>query len=194
MKRDRIFDIVAIISTMGMIMWLMTDFYGGMIIYLLSYGIFILPMIFLYLCSLLETLSSLIRTGFGSNKIKLLFHLSVIVFVIFLFIYHSEFIKSDKVLSAGMKDDLFYYTLIFRENGECEMDIIGMFGYQDNIKGNYYIKGDTIIFTKRPYDNDRFIPDTLLIDREEDAIFLYRDSLGYFDKKKQWLNYFNIIE
>lgn len=187
-------NILAIVSTFGIILWLMTDLRGGMFIYLLSYGIIILPIIIIYLISLIQTIISLIKRGLEGSKVNLFAHSLVILFIIGLCIYNSELFKSEKILSASMKDDLFYYTLIFRKDNSCEMDIDGMFGYQDKIRGNYYAKGDTIIFTKVPYSNDRFIPDTVLIDRGLKEIFIVRDSLGNFNRKKNYSGHFIIIE
>ncbi|MFV0420399.1 MAG: hypothetical protein ACK5KT_16945 [Dysgonomonas sp.] len=193
MNKKIIGDILAIVSTLGITLWLMTDFKGGMIMALMVYGQFILPVILLYIASGLNTIISIVESGFIHNKIKIYSHSLVILFITTLYLYNSEIFKSEKILSARMKDDLFYYTLIFRKDNNCEIDIVGMFGYEDKIKGNYYIKGDTIIFTKVPYDNN-FIPDTILIDREQNTIFITRDSFGNFSKKKNSSNYFEIIE
>lgn len=95
------------------------------------------------------------------------------------------------MLSAKLKDDQFLYTLIFRENNECENEIIGIFGFEQIYKGKYLLKGDTIIFSKKPYDND-FIPDTILLDKSSKAIFITKDINGHFIKQKEWLNHFEI--
>jgi hypothetical protein len=67
----------------------------------------------------------------------------------------------------------------------------GAFGYNERFKGKYFMIGDTIIFKVKPYDND-FIPDTMLIDREQNAIFMERNDAGEFRRKKEWLNHFKI--
>lgn len=193
MKKQIISDIIAIISTVGIIFWLMTDLNGGMIIYFLSYGVIILPIIILYLISVFQTIISLFIKGINGNKIKILSHFFVILFAIGLFVYDSDIFRPNNILSAKMNDDLFYYTLVFRENNNCEMNIEGMFGYKDKIKGNYYFKGDTIIFTKVPYRNGSFIPDTILIDKKLNSIFIKRDSIKNFERTKDRSNSFYII-
>ncbi|MDR2887895.1 MAG: hypothetical protein LBV26_07855 [Bacteroidales bacterium] len=176
----------------GIVSWIITDFYGGMFIYLLSYKLIILPVILIYIFSLTQTVISMCKTGFKYNKIKIVSHSTVILAVISLNLFHSEIFKSKKILKASLIDDLFIYTLIFRKNGSVENQIEGAFGYSEEIKGKYLIKNDTIIFTKKPYDND-WLPDTLLLDKNVNAIFLHRDkSTGQFITEKRWLNYFEI--
>ncbi|RYE50771.1 MAG: ATP-binding protein, partial [Sphingobacteriales bacterium] len=91
----------------------------------------------------------------------------------------KEFLKSKQVLSATLKDDLFHYTLIFREDGSCENQTQGFLGFEETFHGDYTLNGDTIIFKKKPYDNN-FIPDTLLIDEKENAIFKEKNENGNF--------------
>ncbi|HLV51877.1 MAG TPA: hypothetical protein VKY44_07980, partial [Flavobacterium sp.] len=102
-----------------------------------------------------------------------------------------DIFKSPRTLTATLRDDIFHYTLIFREDGIVENEINGIFGFRETIKGNYRIEGDTIIFSKIPYDND-FIPEQLLIDREQNAIFIIKNKDGNFIRKKEWLNYLEI--
>ena len=106
-------------------------------------------------------------------------------------ILQLDLFKSEKILTATLKDDQFYYTLVFRENGRCENQVSGIFGFQKVFQGKYKFQGDTIIFSKKPYDND-FIQDTLLIDRKEKAIYINKDKEGKFITKKEWLNYLEI--
>ena len=184
-------NLIAIISTIGIIIWIITDFYGGMFIYLLLYPFLIIPIILLYVFSFFETLVSLMKSGIKKNFIKIVFH-SALIFIIIIFnLMNSEVFKSKKIISATLKDDQYYYNLVFRENGAVENNINGMFGYSEQITGKYKIKGDTIIFTKVPYEND-FIPDTLLIDKVQNAIFMYKDKNGKFIREKQFLNHLEI--
>jgi len=170
---------------------MVTDFYGGMFIYFLSYPYLVFPIILLYIFSFFETFVSLIRNGFKKNIIKVVFHSFLITIIIIFNLMNSEVFKSKKILSATLKDDQFYYNLVFRENGKVENNINGMFGYSEQITGTYLIKGDTIIFTKVPYDND-FIPDTLFIDKEQNALFMHKDKNGKFIREKQFLNHLEI--
>ncbi len=59
------FDIIAINSGIGIIGWIITDFFGGMIIWMLSYDLIILPILLLYIISL-------IRNGKRVSKTKLI--------------------------------------------------------------------------------------------------------------------------
>ncbi len=97
-------------------------------------------------------------------------------------------------MTARMDDDLFHYTLILRENGTCENEIRGYLGFSERHKGHYRFQGDTIIFSKIPYDTKNFIPDTILIDKEKNAIFIEQDTSGKFCREKKWLNHFEIID
>src|SRR5690606_22750837 len=191
MTRKIVFNSTAILSTLGILCWIITDFFGGMMLYLFTYGIFIVPLIVLYIISLGDTLLSMVKIGVRANKIKVIFHGTLFFLIILFNLYHSDIFKSKRILTATLKDDLYYYTLIFRKNGMVENEINGIFGFQETIKGSYQISGDTIIFTKVPYDND-FIPEKLLFDKEQHAIFMYRDENGHFVQKKEWLKHFEI--
>lgn len=191
MNRKKTYDIIAVISTLGILAWMVTDYFGGMFIFLLSYGLIIIPIIILYIISFGDTVISLTKTGFKQNKIKVIFHGLVLLTIILTNIIQSDLLKSKRILTATLKDDLFYYTLVFRENGSCENQVSGIFGFQKVYHGKYKFQGDTIIFSIKPYDND-FIPDTLLIDRNEKAIFINKDKQWNFNTTKEWLNHFEI--
>lgn len=191
MTRKLIFNVLAIISTFGILCWMITDFYGGMAIYFFSYAPLILTTLICYIISLIETISSVIKNGIRNSKIKLYFHSILLITIVLFNVLQSDLFKSKRILTATLKDDLFYYTLVFRENGTVDNEISGIFGFQETIKGKYKTVGDTIIFSKVPYDND-FIPERLLIDKTQNAIFMIQDKNGNFTKKKEWLNYFEI--
>ena len=192
-KQNKItgYDIVAIISAVGLIGWIITDFFGGMIIWFLSYGVIVASIVLLFIFSFLDTLISLIRKGIGVSKIKLTAHVTVLLVILGFNLYHSELFKSKSIITAVLKDDLFYYRLIFRENGNVENQINGFFGFTETFHGEYKIERDLIIFSKKPYDND-FIPDTLLIDKSQNALFMQKDTNGNFQNEKNWLNHFEI--
>lgn len=185
------YDIVAIISGLGIIGWIVSDFFGGMILFLVAYSIIIIPIILLYIVSFIETTISLIRKGKQTNKIKLTAHLVVILTIVLFNLFNSGTFKSKRILTAILKDDLYHYRLVFRENGDVENQAIGAFGFSKTYYGKYKIEKDLIIFSKKPYDND-FIPDTLLLDKEQNAIFLTKDKNGQFSNKKEWLNHFEL--
>ncbi|WP_053406902.1 hypothetical protein [Persicobacter sp. CCB-QB2] len=186
-------EIVAIISATGIIGWISTNFLGGMIIWLLSYGIIIIPIILLYVFSIFETSISLLKKGTQENKIKLIAHGTVLFSILTISLYHSEVFKSEPILTAVLKDDLCHYRLVFRKDRTVENQINGFMGFSQTIHGKYKIKNDLIIFNPKPHDND-FIPDTLLIDKQQHAIFIKKDKDGKFINEKEWLNHFEIIE
>jgi len=187
------YDIIAIISSVGLIGWIITDFFGGMIIWLLSYGLIIIPIIILYTFSIFDTIISLIRKGYRTNKIKLTAHGIVLISIFVFNLYHSEVFKSEPIMTAVLKDDLYHYRLVFRKDKTVENQIIGFMGFSETMYGQYKIENDLIIFNPKPYDND-FIPDTMLIDKKQNVIFMEKDKNGNFRTEKEWLNYFEIEE
>jgi hypothetical protein len=191
MNKKNTYDIIAIISTIGILCWMITDYFGGMVIYLSSYGLIIIPIIILYIVSFFDTLISAIKRGITQNKTKVIFHGLVLVAIFLTNIFQSDLFKSKGVLRATLKDDQFLYTLVFRNDGNCENEVSGIFGFQEVYHGKYKFYGDTIVFIKKPYDND-FIPDTLLIDRKAKAIYIEKDKNGKFNTTKEWLNHFEI--
>lgn len=186
------FEVIAIVFTITMIICIfLFSINASMVLFV--FHMLILPFVVLYFISVVETIISLIRKGFKKNKIKVICHALVVLAIAVSNVYSSDIFKSKTVLKARLVDDLFFYTLIFREDGTCETEVDGIFFYKDLIKGRYQMKGDTILFIEKPYDNN-FIPDTMLVDRDEKAIFLHRDSVGEFERAKQGLEYFRIIE
>ena len=176
-------DILAIISAIGMIVWILTNFFGGMIIYFLMYYIIIIPFIILYLISLIDTIISFLKKNKKTSKIKLFSHWFLFTLMGVLYIFNSGLLKSKPIISAVLKDDLFHYQFTFRKNGDVENKINGFMGYSKTYYGTYTIKNNLIIFKTKPYDNS-FIPDTLLIDRKQNAVFMYKNKNGEFDTKK----------
>ena len=94
-------------------------------------------------------------------------------------------------MTAILKDDLYHYRLIFRENGNVENQANGVFGFSQTYNGKYKIENNLIIFSQKPYDNE-FLPDTLLLDKKQGAIFLNKNNSGDFNTEKEWLNHFKI--
>ena len=188
----KISDILAVISSIGIIAWIISDFYGGMIIWTISYWYIIFPLAIIYIISFLDTLTNILKHSLSKNRIQAASHFTVLIIIIAFNIYHSEILKSKAVISATLNDDLYHYTLVFRENGICENNITGMFGFQEKFEGEYTMNGDTIILTKIPYDNDNFLPDTLLIDNKDNALYFIKDQNGNFKREKEYLSYLEI--
>lgn len=186
---------LAAISVISLSVLILAAFIQPMLLLIMFYTLWvaIIPIVIIYIISIFETLITLIRKGFKASRTRLLLHtIALLIFAICIG-FSSDMFKSKRIMTAYQKDDLFLYTLVFREGGNCELDIIGMFGYQETIKGQYYMEGDTIIFSKKPYDNN-FIPDTIYVDRPQKAIFLHRYPDGNFITQKEWLNHFTIRE
>lgn len=191
MKRIKTFEIFTLVSIIGMIAWHISDYFGGMIIYLLQYWYIILPLLIYYIISLIRTFIIAICQGLKKTKFLIASHSIFILLLISINISESDTFKSKRILTATLEDDLFHYTLILRKDGTCENNVSGLFGFKKRFYGIYKMLGATIIFTQKPYDNN-FIPDTLLLDKRQNAIFLNKDKEGRFVTKKEWLNHFRI--
>ncbi len=190
MKRNALI-ILSIISILAIIGWMITDFFGGMIVYLIIFKWIIIPLLFVYVISFFKTLTLIIRDGISSNKILFYSHLFALFSIAIFTINNSELLKSKILLSATLKDDLSSIHLILRRNGKFETISEGIFGYTDKTKGYYLIKSDTIIFLNKPYRDD-YIPDTLLLDKENKAIYIYRKPDGVFRRDKSFVNFFEV--
>ena len=187
----KIFKYLTVISSIGFIAWIISDFFGGMIIHLVMLWWLIIPIVILFGITLIISTVLIIREGLKNNKLITITHgLSLLVILLF-FLYNSELLKSKKVLDASLIDDLSRIDLIFRENGNFETNVSGMFGYSERIKGKYLIRNDSIIFLDKPYTND-FIPDTVIIDNNKRAIFFRKNKNGEFSREKSFVNYFEI--
>ena len=133
-----IFDILAIISMIGIVLCVIAVFSGAMLFCFLVFRSICLTLIVIYLISLIETIISICKTGIKNNKIKVISHSIIILGFILLGFKHFEVSKSKKVLEAYLVDDWVRYTLVFRENG-CVENHIYMLGFTEEIKGNYIL-------------------------------------------------------
>lgn len=184
------FELLSIFSSIGIIGCIIGCFLGGSTFFMLLYGPMFLILL-VYIVSAIETLVSLLQKGMSISSVKLFSHGLVFITIILSSLYESETFKSDRIMTAVLKDDLFNYRLIFREDGTVENQINGVFAYYEIQFGKYTIQNDTIVFSINPYDND-FIPDTLLMDKKNNALFFNLDENGKFNTEKTWLNYFEI--
>ncbi|KAA3617858.1 MAG: hypothetical protein D8M58_00070 [Calditrichaeota bacterium] len=188
-KKITVFEALSIISSVGMICWIISDYFGGMILNLIAYNGIFLVVILLYFISIIETIISLIRKKI--NRIKIFSHSTFLLGIIIFNLHNSELIKSERIMTATLKDDLSHHTLIFRENGDCENRVDGMLGLYIKYEGRFTMNLDTIIFSIKPYDNS-FIPDTILFSEQDSAIYIEKDQEGNFRKTKEWLNHFKV--
>lgn len=189
----RISDYIAIISSAGVIFWIISDFFGGMIQFLFTgYVLLIVPAVLLYSFSLVHTAISTIRKGLGRNRVKLVAHLFVFAAVVTFTLYlYTDILRSKRILTASMYDDFSSYHLVFRADNTCEHVLLSAFGATQRFRGKYVRKDDTILFIEIPYSDDKFIPRRMLIDRQQKALFLEEEP-GKFPARKGILNYFKI--
>ena len=66
-------------------------------------------------------------------------------------------------------------------------------GSLSKYEGYYVMDNPYIILSKVAYKN-KFIPDTLMIDETQNAIFIKKDESGKFETNKLFLNHFEIDE
>lgn len=189
--KDTGLNISAIVGSLGMIAWLISDFYGGMIIHLFSYFYAIAFIVVLYFSSLAETLINWLKRGVKYVKVRVIFHSAVLLVFLAINIHNSEILRSERVMTATLKDDLFHYTLVFRKNGKVETHENGFLGYSQTHFGKYHLEEGLIIFDEKPYDNE-FLPNSVFLDRNQGAIFITKDSSNTFVTEKSWLNHFDI--
>jgi len=186
-----IFKYLTAISSIGVIAWIISDFFGGMFIHLVMLWWLIIPIVILFGITLLISTILIFREGIKNNKLITITHSLSLLIILLFFLYNSELLKSKKVLDASLIDDLNRIDLIFRENGNFQTNVSGMFGYTERIKGKYLMRNDSIIFLNKPYTND-YIPDTVIIDNDKNAIFFRRNKDGKFSREKSFVNYFEI--
>jgi hypothetical protein len=189
--RMGVWNVLAIISCTAMLLWIASDFLGGMFVLFVMLWYLVIPCILLYLVSAIELLYALLRYGWRVNIIKVLAHGAVILLIVVVYLCSSELFKSKIVLRATLYDDLFHYTLVFRENGTVDNRIDGVFGYAETMHGNYRMDGDTILFTKVPYDKPGFITPKALLDKKQGAVFMEGMNSG-FDTTKSFASWFQI--
>jgi hypothetical protein len=191
--KNKVLIILSIISTLTVIGWMITDFYGGMIVYLIMYRWILFPLIIIYGISFLITVIKIIKGGIKSNRVLFYTHTFGILTIIIFNLYQTELFKSKILLNATLFDDLSSINLVLRENSKFEMTSSGMFGYTDKISGHYKKQNDTIIFSNKPYRND-YIPDTIIIAPKDSAIYFKKQLNGEFSREKTFVNYFKIFK
>lgn len=183
--------ILSVISTLIVIGWMITDLFGGMVIYLIMYSWIIIPMVIVYVITFLISLVKIMQIGIKPNRILFYTHTFGLLTIIGFNLYQSELLKSRILLDATLVDDLSSINLVLRENGQFETTSNGMFGFTEKISGKYKKNNDTIIFLDKPYSND-YIPDKVIVDKQDSAIYFKRNFNGEISKEKTFVNYFRI--
>lgn len=101
MKRLKVLEIIAIISTSAMSVMAIMFFFDLAILLIIFYFISI-GFVWMYIFSFFETLVSLIVRGFNATKVKLLAHLSTILIIALLILLSSDVFKSEIILTARL--------------------------------------------------------------------------------------------
>lgn len=186
-------ELLAIFSSVLMIAWLMTAFWGLIIFVTIMVFYFVAILWFFYFASLIESIIYIKKNGFLSSKKRLYSHGAVLLLLLFMFVWFSDMFRSERVYTATMQNDWMHYTLIFRENGELQYKYYS-FGLFQTFSFKYISKSDTLIITERPPDllDIWNIPDTLLVNTNQQAIFIRRNRDGTFETKKEWLNHYKL--
>jgi len=190
MKR-KLLIILSVFSTLGVLSWIITDFFGGMVIYFIMYKWIVLTFIFTYVLTILITIISIIIKGIKPNKVLLFNHVIGILLITVFCLYQTELFKSRIILDATLEDDLSSINIVLRENGHFNTTSMGMLGSKELMSGKYLIKKDTLVFIDKPYLND-FIPAKVLIDRKDSAIFFRKQANGEFSHEKMFAAFFNL--
>lgn len=186
--------ILSIISVLSIICWMISDFFGGMIIVLITYGVILLPLIILYVVTFFIALFKIALNGIKSNKLLYYTHLTGVMAIILFCIYNSELLKSRVIMEVFVASgDLNSTNIIFRESGRFETTVNGMFGYTEKITGKYQWVNDTITFLDKPYGGD-IIPQKIIVDRKDSTVYAVKDKVGDDDQRKILLNDFRITK
>ncbi|MCT4640229.1 MAG: hypothetical protein N4A72_21205 [Bacteroidales bacterium] len=186
-----VMEYLSALSVTGILLLIPIEYLFGLIMPLQIHLILLFFVSILFLITLITTITWLIDKGL--RKIKFMFYIHLLAFfgIALCILYTTDVFRSKKVLDIALIDDLSRIDIEFRENGCFETTVSGILFFERICNGKYHIKRDTIFFIDKPYDND-FIPDTLIIDRDKNAIFFNRDSNGEFNREKTFLNYFEI--
>ena len=183
--------IFSFISVAGILIWLSNEFHGGMAIYALMYPWLIIPLTLGFGITLIQTISNVIQHGLRNNIISATIHFIGLLAISTVSLMSSEFLKSDTILEAILIDDLNSIKIKLRTDNTFYTTVEGMFGFVDRISGDYHLEQDTIIFHQPPYSNN-FIPNEILIDKSDSALYFNRLTNGEFDRTKSFVNYFEI--
>ncbi len=162
-----------------------------MVLYAIMYWWILLPVLVIYVITLIKTIADFFFEKPRIYHIRTFVHLYGLTILTVATLYDSELFKSKKLLSATLIDDLSSISINLRNDNTFDTHVSGMFGYSEEYRGKYELKGDTIIFLNRPYENN-FIPDRVLINHADSAIYINKLKNGEFDQTRSFVNYFRI--
>lgn len=188
---NKYLNIFSFVSVVGTLAWVSTELHGGMAIHILMYWWLIIPVMLGFVVTFMVTISRVIQHGFKNVLFSSITHLFGITMLTIFSFYNSEVFKSETILEAILIDDLSSITIKLRADNTFETITDGAFGYVDRISGEYELKQDTIIFRDPPYSND-FIPNSIIIDKSDSALYFNKLKNGEFDRTKSFVNYFEI--
>lgn len=155
------------------------------------YSWILIPLTFVYVITLILTISKAIQYGFEHIMISVTIHTIGLSAVLGVSLWNAEFLKSETLLEAILIDDLSSITIKLRADNTFDTTVNGMFGFVERTSGEYHLEQDTIIFHQAPYSND-FIPNEVLIDESDTALYFNRHASGEFDRNKSFVSFFEI--
>ena len=184
-------DVHVVITSAIMSAWLISHYFNGMMLSLLYCWFIILPVLLVHIVSFFYSIN-IAFVNFKMAKFKLLCHGFVLLLTLGIMIQESDLFKSERILTATKDDDHYFETLTLRKDGTAEMYGSGLAGNTDTYYGNYRIKDDLIIFTKKPVKKDRSFPDAMYWDKKKNMLFVEKDIEGNFITEPGFLNHFQI--
>lgn len=179
------------ISTFILVGWIITGFFGSMILYLVVLWWILIPFILIFLTTFLITIYKTVKQGYKTNHVLIGIHGFALLSIFSLCVYESELLKSRAIVDATLIDDMSSINIKLRVNGRFQTTSTGMFFYQERRTGNYIFRGDTIVFLDRPYSNN-FIPNRILVSKKDSTIYISKDKDGNFSREKTFANFFRI--
>lgn len=184
--------ILSIISILVVIVWIISDYFGGLVFHLLMYFWIIFPSLIVYIVSGIITIIKSIKFGIKNNKILLAIHTIALISILVYNIYESELFKSRILIDSILLHNYSRINIKLREGGHFNTSYLGIDAYKTKFSGKYILKNDTLIFLDRHYYND-YIPDTVLINKIDSVIYFKKDKSGKFIKAICHINYIKII-
>ena len=151
----------------------------------------IIPVTFGFAITLIITVSRIIQNALTQNKISVIIHGFGLTMISVIFLINSELFKSETLLEAILIDDLSAITIKLRADNTFDTRVDGIFGFVEHLSGDYHLEQDTIVFHQAPYSND-FIPNKIIIDKSDSALYFNQLANGEFDRTKSFVNYFEI--
>jgi len=175
---NKILRIASIILGAIIIGWIITLTIDGGVLLILKLRWFFYFTCFVYLLTLIITITNWIKTGFKKYRIEILTHI-LTVFSLSLIMLFTSGIIHPKILIQGYLDgDIGGTEITLYKNGNFKNTAINLFS-NDVSRGKYELHGDTIVFNDKPYSND-LIPDEILLSDDRTKLYFIKKKNGEF--------------